>query len=155
VPEINKTKKYSMRKMIIIAMVILISNSTFGQNTTGSADSSGQNGKVYFMRSTGFQGSATGFTVFIDDQVVCKLNNKRYSIHEVAPGNHNFSVQFAGKKSKEKAERIEIMIEPGKTYYIQLIFQSGLFTNNLYCQEVTQNSANKVLPGLEEDKKCL
>ena len=143
-----------MSKLIIIVLAALASQSIYGQNSGGTGDST-QMGKVYFLRSTGFQGSAQGFTVFIDDQVVCKLNNKRYSIHDLTPGNHNFSVQFAGKKSKEKAERVEILVEAGKMYYIQLIFQPGLLKNNLYCQEVTQNSANKVLPGLEEDKKCL
>ncbi len=144
-----------MNKVLFSSLVILMSNSLFGQDQNVSADSSSQNGKVYFMRSTGFQGSASAFTVFIDDTLVCKLNNKRYSIHEVAPGTHHFSSQFAGKKSKEKAERIEINVEAGKTYYIELIFQPGLFINNLYCQEVTESSAKRFLPDLKEDKKCL
>ena len=42
-----------------------------------------ETGKICFIRSTGFQGSATAFKTFIDEQFVCKLNNKRYSIHEV------------------------------------------------------------------------
>lgn len=142
-----------MKKIVILSLAFLVSNLVNGQ--TGAADSTNQNGKVYFLRSTGFNGSAAGFTVFIDDIVVCKLNNKRYSIHDVAPGNHRFSVQFAGKESKEKAERIEISIEAGKIYYIQLIFQGGFWKNNLYCQEVTENSAKKVMPDLQEDKKCL
>lgn len=144
-----------MCQVTIIAIVLLLSGSLYGQNQNDSSSANSETGKVYFMRSTGFQGSAQGFTVFIDDTIVCKLNNKRYSIHEIAPGKYLFSVQFAGKSSKEKAERIEINVEAGKTYYIQLIFQSGAFKNNLYCQEVTESSANKVLPGLQEDKKCL
>lgn len=111
--------------------------------------------KVYFIRSTGFNGSAVPFTTFIDDQLVCKLNNKRFSIHEVKPGQHSFSVQFAGKTSKEKAERITINVEAGKTYYVQLVFQAGAFKNNLYCQEVTQNSAEMVLNACKEDTECL
>lgn len=118
------------------------------------AFSQSKSGKVYFIRSTGLAGSAGPFTAFIDDQLVCKLNNKRYSIHEVAAGEHNFSVQFTGKKSKEKAERITIEVEAGKTYYIQLIFQAGMLKNNVYCQEVTASSAKTVLSACEEDKKC-
>lgn len=143
-----------MKKVIFFSLVIMISGSLYGQNQNESPDSTKQNGKVYFMRSTGFSGSAQGYTVFIDDIVVCKLNNKRYAIHEVARGTHRFSVQFAGKSSKEKAERIEINIEAGKTYYIQLVSQSGLLKNNLYCQEVTENSARTVLSNLKEDKNC-
>jgi hypothetical protein len=143
-----------MKKILFYFLLLSVSNSMFAQSASNSADSIMQTGRVYFMRSTGFNGSAVAFTVFIDDTIVCRLNNKRYSIHEVKPGTHIFSAQFAGKKSKEKAERIEISIEAGKIYYIQLIFQGGAFANNLYCQEVTENSAKKVLPELEEDKKC-
>jgi hypothetical protein len=72
----------------------------------------------------------------------------------VSAGEHNFSVQFTGSKSKEKAERITIDVEAGKTYYIQLIFQAGMLKNNVYCQEVTAPSAKTVLSACEEDKKC-
>lgn len=111
--------------------------------------------QVYFIRSTGFQGSATAFTAFIDEQLVCKLNNKKYSVHQIEVGEHSFSVQFAGKQSKAKAEQIQINVEAGKTYYIQMIFQSGMVKNNLYCQEVTENSAKTILVNCVEDTKCL
>lgn len=114
-----------------------------------------EKGKVYFIRSTGFQGSATAFTAFIDKELVCKLNNKKYSIHEVEPGEHAFTVQFAGKSAKDKAEPITINVEAGKTYYIQMVFQTGALKNNLYCQEVTENSAKTVLEKCEQDTKCL
>jgi Protein of unknown function (DUF2846) len=138
-----------MTKLLFVLLLASASISTRAQNE--KADSAKQSGKVYFMRSTGYTGSAQGFTVFIDDVIKCKLNNKRYSIHEVPTGTRRFSVQFAGKSSKEKAERIEITVEAGKTYYIQLIFQTGLLKNNLYCQEVTESSAKTMLGNLKED----
>lgn len=138
-----------MKKLLSLFILCSIVVSSEAQTTTAAPAT--PTAKVYFMRSTGFTGSAQGFTVFIDDSVVCKLNNKRYSIHEVAPGTHRFSVQFAGKNSKDKAERIEINTEGGKTYYIQLIFQNGMIKNNLYCQEVTESSAKTILGNLKED----
>jgi hypothetical protein len=114
-----------------------------------------ENAQVYFIRSTGFAGSMSAFTAFIDQELVCRLNNKKYSIHEVSPGEHYFTVQFAGNKAKNKAEPILINVEAGKTYYIQMVFQTGAFKNNLYCQEVTENSANTILIECEKDLKCL
>ena len=143
-----------MYKVIFFLLIFMSANELFGQIDTVATNSNVQNGKVYFMRRTGFSGSLTAFTVFIDDQVVCKLNNKMFSVHEVAPGDHTFSVQFAGKESKTKAERIDITIEPGEEYYVQLIIKSGL-TNNLFCQEVTKNSAKTIMPTLKEDTRCL
>lgn len=142
-------------KKIFFAIIIFtaLTNICYSQGTSTSEVSNSS--KIIIMRSTGYTGSATAFTAFIDDSLVCRLNNKRFSTHYVQPGEHNFSVQFAGKKSKEKAERITVKTEPGKTYYIQLIFQSGAFVNNLYCQEVTESSANLLLPKLKEDTQCL
>jgi hypothetical protein len=114
-----------------------------------------KNAKVYFIRSTGFQGSAVAFTAFVDNQLICKLNNKKFSVHEVKAGDHTFTVQFAGKHSKRRAEPIAINVEEGKTYYVQMIFQPGIIKNNLYCQEVTENSAKTVLINCTEDTKCL
>lgn len=136
----------------LTALFVVCTQQTNAQdNTTPSTETA----TVYFLRSTGFNGSAAGFTAFIDDTLVCKLNNKRFSVHTIQPGTHKFTVQFAGKKSKDKAEPINITAEAGKTYYIQMIFQPGAFVNNLYCQEVTENSAKAILPKLKQDTKCL
>ena len=140
-----KTNKFqTVRYILLFFITLLCSTQTFAQ----------QNAKLYFIRTTGFNGSAVPFTAFVDDTLKCRLNNKRYSIHEISPGIHTISIQFAGKKSKSKAEKITIEMEAGKTYYVQMIFQAGLFVNNLYCQEVTENSAKTILINLKEDNDC-
>ncbi|ULC58847.1 DUF2846 domain-containing protein [Flaviramulus sp. BrNp1-15] len=114
-----------------------------------------QTGTICFIRSTGFAGSATAFKTFIDDEFVCKLNNKRYSFHEVPAGSHFCSVQFGGKKSKEKAEKFEVEVQPGNITYVQLVFETGVLINNVYCEEVTENTAKSKMEKLKEDNKCL
>jgi hypothetical protein len=142
-------KSLPLIKFIVISFLIFSKASVvFAQNDSATT------GKVYFMRKNGFVGSGAGYNVFIDSAFVCKLNEKRYSVHDVAAGNHSFSVQFGGRKSKSVAEKISVDIESGKTYYIELIFQSSMFFNNIYCQEVTVNSAKTILPSLKEDKNC-
>jgi len=111
-------------------------------------------GKIYFLRSTGFAGSAQAFKTFIDEKFVCKLNNKKYSIHEVPVGKHNCSVQFGGKKSKEGAEKFEVEVEAGKITYVQLVFETGLLVNNIYCEEVTENTAKQKMSNMSEDTEC-
>src|SRR4051794_5434466 len=115
-------KSFPLVKSIAICFLIFLKSSViFAQNDSVTT------GKVYLMRKTGFVGSGAGFNVFIDSVFVCKLNEKRYSIHDVATGNHSFSVQFGGRKSKTVAEKISIDIESGKIYYIELIFQNSMF----------------------------
>ncbi len=141
-----------VRHIFCLLTISLLSLAAAAQANEATATESA---KIVFIRSTGFSGSATAFAAFIDDQLVCRLNNKRFSTHNVAAGTHQFSVQFAGKNSKEKAERIKINTEAGKTYYIQLVFQPGLVVNNIYCQEVTESSAQTVLAKVKEDTQCL
>lgn len=112
------------------------------------------NCKIYFLRDTGFNGSATGFKTFIDDKFACRLNNKKYSVHEVEPGKHYVSVQFSGKTSKESAEKLEITTESNKSYYVQIMFKTGFFANDTYCTEVTENTAKSILNKLELDTDC-
>lgn len=112
-------------------------------------------GEVYLLRDTGNDGSAWAFRVFMDDHLICKLNNKRFSIHSVEAGEHQFFVQYSGNNPKNEAERIKVKIQPGKTYYILLIQKRGAFKENIFCQEVTENSAKPLLSSLKQDKKCL
>lgn len=122
---------------------------------TESVEMESETGTICFIRSTGFAGSASAFKTFIDDEFVCKLNNKKYSLHEVSAGEHECSVQFGGKKSKEKAEKFKVEVKPGTITYVQLVFETGMFINNVYCEEVTENTANQKMKKLKEDKKCL
>ena len=133
-----------MNKILSVFFMILVSNSLFAQD---------QNGKVYFMRSDGFQAPAAAFTVFIDGTLLCRLNNKRFSIHAVKPGTHNFSSQFLGPKSRVKTEKVKIQIEAGKIYYILLSYKHGIL-HKLHCKEVNENSAKNILPNLKEVKNC-
>ncbi len=140
-----------MKKIVLAFLVCLIAISfATAQDTTKVAT-----GKIYFLRSTGFAGSAAAFKTFIDGKFVCKLNNKKYSIHEVPAGKHECSVQFGGKVSKESAEKFEVQVEPGKITYVQLVFEMGAFINNIYCEEVTENTAKKKMGIMVEDTKCL
>lgn len=144
-----------MRCLFTLLTISLFSLHASAQSAGAIETPAPDSAKIVFIRSTGFSGSATAFAAFIDDKLVCRLNNKRYSTHTIAAGAHQFSVQFAGKNSKEKAERISINTEGGKTYYIQLVFQPGFVVNNIYCQEVTENSAQMVLSKVKEDTQCL
>jgi hypothetical protein len=112
-------------------------------------DPNAEYGLVYFLRGKGHAGSATAFSALIDNVRVCKLNNRRYSVHKVEPGEHEFKAQFGGKKGKKKAEVAIIEIEPGQTYYLQMVMQASFWVNDVTAQEITRNSALRLL---EDDK---
>ena len=136
-------------KSLFVVLALLMATSLYAQNAEE------ETATVYFMRSTGVQGSISKVNAFIDGELVCKLNNYQYSTHQVTPGKREFVVQRSGKKLQETARTIEIDVQPGETYYITAILETDFFVNQVYCQEVTQNSALTVLPRLQADEKCL
>jgi hypothetical protein len=104
---------------------------------------------VYFIRGKEHYGSATAFSAIIDEKRISKLNYRKYSVHEVTSGPHDFKAQFKGKKGKQKAEVARIDIEAGGKYYIQMVMESSYLSNDLIAQEITRNSA---LHLIEDDK---
>lgn len=108
---------------------------------------------VYFMRSSGVMG-LTAFSCFIDDSLVCHLNNNKFSIHSASPGVHKFQVRADGKKSKKNIQTIELNLMPGQKYYFMLDVVDHYVAGTLSLLEVTENTANKTLPKLKADEHC-
>jgi len=143
-----------MKKLTLNLLFVFLITLSFSEASSAQDNSVMETGKIYFLRSTGFAGSAQAFKTFIDGEFVCKLNNKKYSIHEVPVGKHRCSVQFGGKTSKEDAEKFEVNVEAGKITYVQIVFETGLWINNVYCEEVTENTAKQKMSNMSEDTEC-
>ncbi|WP_428233066.1 hypothetical protein [Flavobacterium sp.] len=111
--------------------------------------------KVYFLRSSGFVGSGVSFKTYIDGELVCRLGNKKYSIHEVFEGNHECYVLFGGLKINEKVEKCEIKVEENKITYVQFFLDNGILGYKIYCKEITEDDAKNKIKKMKEDVKCL
>ena len=111
--------------------------------------------KIYFIRSTGMSGGFGPVSAFIDEELVCKLNNNRFSVHYVQPGAHKFKVQYSGKKANKKLKALEFTTEAGQTYYISLDVTNYAFSETLYPIEITENTFKRMLPKLRQDENCL
>ncbi|MFN7405182.1 MAG: hypothetical protein ACK5SL_01430 [Cyclobacteriaceae bacterium] len=105
------------------------------------AASAQEKATVVFIRSTGHYGSAAKFKMFINKKIVCLINNKRFSTHEVDSGDIQVDAQFSGKEYKGNDEPLIIKAEPGKTYYFQLVLKTRFTKNELFVQEITESSA--------------
>ena len=85
-----------MNKVLAILLLVLVSSATYGQKQ----DSIKQNqttGSVYFIRATGVALMMSTFSAFIDDELVCRIDDRRYSVHELKPGKHFLTIQAGGK----------------------------------------------------------
>lgn len=134
-----------MKALIFLFFAICCCSASYAQET----------GTIYLMRKTGMSGTVSAFNAFIDGELVCRLNNKKFSVHEVPAGEHIITVQFSGKSAKDKAEPITVMVKPGQPVFVQMVLEAGVVINNLYCLEITESSARPILRKLKEDSKCL
>jgi hypothetical protein len=140
-----------MKKIVFTLLVFLIVSSF----VKAQEKENNETAKVYFLRSTGIVGSAAAFKTFIDGELVCRLNNKRYSIHEVPVGKHECYVEFGGLKINEKTDKCDILVEVGKITYVEFFLKNGLISFRIYCQEITSDIAEKKIKKMKLDTKCL
>ncbi|HVG13067.1 MAG TPA: hypothetical protein VM843_08680, partial [Flavisolibacter sp.] len=63
------------RNFFFLLTISLLSLHATAQSNAGGEGTSQDSAKIVFIRSTGFNGSATAFAAFIDDKLVCRLNN--------------------------------------------------------------------------------
>jgi len=81
-----------MKASIVTIFLLLFLTSLSAQETA----------EVYVLRKTGYSGSAIGFNLIMDGELLCKARNKRYSIHQVPAGDHSFQARIFGKKKMKK-----------------------------------------------------
>jgi len=110
-------------------------------------------GTVHLLRRTGYSDSAGSYSIFMDGERICALNNKRFSKHEVPVGSHSFTARFTGKNEKDSAEPLVIQVEAGKNYYIRLTQRGGV-SAKLSWTELTENSGKIAIAELKEDQNC-
>jgi len=109
-----------------------------------------ETGQVYFIRSTNSVGSLVAYKVYIDDELVCNLKNKRYSVHNIAAGEHTVSVSNTGLSNHSKSRPLKIKVEAGKSNYLVVVNGS-----EVYLQETVESSAQELLKRVAATAKCL
>lgn len=135
-------------KLIIVAL-FLIACSFTGLAQSGTA-------KVVLIREGMHEGSAVSCSIFMNEELLCKLNNKRYSLHEVAPGQYTFHTQWGGNKpNRDKRGDLVVTLEEGKSYYIKFNSVAKAINGYVGLIEVTENTFKTVEPQLKLDDKCL
>ncbi|MDR5590703.1 DUF2846 domain-containing protein [Christiangramia sp. SM2212] len=133
-----------MKKIQLLFIFLFFSISIYAQDKTA---------EVYIIRDTQSIGSLTKFEVFVDDEIICEIKNHKYIITNLTPGIHKFSVQMTGKKSKANVDHFELELEANEEYYLQVETPSSVMGSSHFT-EVTKNSANKIIPKLEEQEDC-
>lgn len=106
--------------------------------------------QVYFMRPYRYTGWAIPYKIYIDDTLVCNLNNQRFSLHAIEPGEHIVTIQGTGISTHKRSEPLKITVKEGQSNYLLVSTKK-----RLHLEEVGQASAEPVMAKLKSDPKCL
>jgi len=109
---------------------------------------------LYILRSTGNKAAEYSFSTFVNDSLFCKLNNKKFSAHQLRPGLKTIHAQYGGSDPKRKTERISIRMEAGQVYYVNLQLQQRFGGCDLICAEMSPSAARSLFKELKADTKC-
>ena len=138
-----------MRKKLTIVIVLFFLASHMVMAQTDSS----QLAKIYVIRSTGFGQSVVNFRLLVNNEIRCKIKNEHYSVFYLSPGTYVFNVTSFTVGKKERLG-LELPVEAGNTYYLNMVQRSKVLQTDLFVEEITRNSAEQLLVKYKEDKKC-
>jgi hypothetical protein len=135
----------TIKLLAVFAILLTTSFNVFSQTKTG---------QVYLIRLTGYAGSAVNYRFYIDDQLICKLKNKSFSIHDLPVGDHTVSVVSGGLSNGKKSTPLKITVAEGKVNYVSVVSTEAGYVNKINVQEITQNSAEPILAKTKQKTDC-
>ena len=99
-------------------------------------DQGGVKATVYIYRPGKFFGSGLEPSVFLDEQKLLDMDNRRYVALKLAPGRHIL-------RSNEKNSEIDQVWDGGQTYYVKLTIAAGMWKGHGQMGMVTEKLALK------------
>jgi hypothetical protein len=144
----KKSKIKFMKTLKIISAILFLFAISF------SANAQTNTGSLYLIRLTGSTGVAINYHFYVDGELICKLKNKSFSVHQLTPGEHTVSIGSGGLSNGKKSEPLKITVVEGKTNYVNVVGTQSGYVNKLSCQEITQSSAEPLLAKSKQKTDC-
>ena len=106
---------------------------------------------IFIYRGGQFVGSLTNFSIWVDDQKLCKISNGRYFKVPLKPGTHTVSAKRGGIGVMKKETEVEVDVENGKSYYISCSMKSSLTRVRMEMEEVVPKTGMKEISTMKVD----
>ncbi len=143
-----------MKKIFLTAVAAIAILSAVQAKTTKSnlaLFSGGDSSYIYIYRGGSAAGAFTNFAIYVDDQKLCKLSNKRYFKIAVKPGKHVISAHRGGVGIGKKETEVEVDAEAGKSNYISCSMKSSITRVRLEMEEVVEKTGIKDISDMKVD----
>lgn len=106
---------------------------------------------IFIYRGGQFMGSLTNFTIWVDDQKLCKISNGKYFKVPVKAGAHIVSAKRGGVGVMKKETEVEVDVENGKSAYISCSMKSSITRVRLVMEEVVAKTGVKDITDMKVD----
>ena len=143
-----------MKKQFVKLFIILLGifTLTAAKNKEEINTNTDEMATIYVYRKGQFGGAAMNYTIFINDQKVCKLSNNKYLTHQIKAGKVVVEAKSSGKAELIKKRTLfELEVEPGGVYYIKCDIKRSITRTRLEFAEVTKNTGKNDLKDLKTD----
>lgn len=139
-----------MKKYLSLIIVAVAITGMFAFADTND-EPGAETATVYIYRVGQFNAAAANWSIFADDEKICKLSNNKFIKHEVKPGKHMYSAKVGGVGILKKETEIEIDAEAGGEYFIACNVKQSITRSRLELLEVTKSTANKQMAKMSQD----
>ncbi len=140
-------KYFFLSGVIFLTAFLSYDQSIDNSNADVSQDSS----FIYIYRGGQFGGALTNFSIWLDNDKLCKLSNGRFFRIAVKPGTHVVSAKRGGVGIAKKETEVEVDVEKGKSYYVSCSMKQSITRVRLEMQEVMPKTGVKDIEKMKVD----
>jgi len=137
-------------KLLLTVVLSIFSLTSFAQPGGGNSKS-GDSCFIFIYRGGQLTGSLANWTIYVDEQKLCKLSNNRYIQVPVKPGKHQVTAKLSGVSVMKKETEVEIDAEPGGSYYVACNVKQSITRARLEMIEVTKSTGTKQMENMSMD----
>ena len=107
--------------------------------------------ELIIIRGNSSTGAALKFKVYVDDKLICRIGNRRFSSHQLSVGTHKITVEAGGIGLGNKNHGpLQMEVKEGQVNYVQLLISKGLFA-----KELSETSAKFLMNKCKPVSECL
>lgn len=134
-----------MKKHFLISLLagIVLCLGTMTASAKGDEPANKTTAKIILFRPFNFTNWSNNFSIFANNQRICKLSNNRFVEYEVAPG----AVSLKSNASFGISERkfLDLNVEAGKTYFVRCDVLNQFFAMTLDMTPIADEMGKKYL----------
>jgi hypothetical protein len=107
---------------------------------------------IYIYRVGQFMGAGANWSMFVNEDKLCKLSNNKFMRVVVKPGKHTISSRIGGVGLFKKETEVQIEAEAGGEYYVACNIKQSFTRARLEMIEVTKGTGKKQMEKMTLDK---